>query len=224
MMADFHFINAIWDFDGTLFDTYPAMLRALQETLQEFGDKTDSDALYKEIKTTSIGDVLKSYAEQHNIDLQALHERMDVLEKKYQPETPTAYPHAREILQLVSDHGANFLWTHRDRSALSFLTTEGMSELFTGIITASDRFPRKPDPKAINAFIAHYGLDPAVTVMIGDRPIDVEAGKNAGVHTIFFDVDGFGDSSNADAVVSDLGQIQNYFLDQGKGETDEGTY
>ncbi|GEK04973.1 HAD-IA family hydrolase [Schleiferilactobacillus harbinensis] len=223
MMADFHFINAIWDFDGTLFNTYPGLLKALSKTLSEFSQPIPDDELYKEIKKTSIRHVLETVSVKNSLDLQAMEDRMHALEIQYQPESPEIYPHAREILQLISDRGANFLWTHRDRSALSFLTTEGMSELFTGIVTASDRFPRKPDPTAINALVEHYGLDPQVTVMIGDRAIDVEAGQKAGVHTIFFDVDGFGDTAGADAVVKDLADIQPYFLTQGNDD-DENAY
>lgn len=33
-------------------------------------------------------------------------------------------------------------------------------------------------------------MDPAETLMIGDRPLDVEAGQNAGTAGCFFDPDG----------------------------------
>lgn len=35
--------NYIWDFDGTLFDTYPVMLDALQQTIVKHGIQYDAD-------------------------------------------------------------------------------------------------------------------------------------------------------------------------------------
>ena len=39
----------------------------------------------------------------------------------------------------------------------------------------------------INYLVQKYKLDPKKTVMIGDRPLDIEAGRAAGIATIFFD-------------------------------------
>ena len=43
--------------------------------------------------------------------------------------------------------------------------------------------------------------------MIGDRSLDVQAGQNAQLTTIYFDVDQLHDAPNADYVVQDLTQI-----------------
>lgn len=34
-------MNFIWDFDGTLYDTYPIMLMSLMKTFEEFGIEKD---------------------------------------------------------------------------------------------------------------------------------------------------------------------------------------
>ena len=36
-----------------------------------------------------------------------------------------------------------------------------------------------------------HGLNPRDCVMVGDRPIDLDAGINAGMQSILFDEDGF---------------------------------
>lgn len=41
--------NAIWDFDGTLYDTYPVMLKALVAVYQQQQVPVDQDALYKRL-------------------------------------------------------------------------------------------------------------------------------------------------------------------------------
>ena len=51
-------MNYIWDFDGTLYDTYPIMLKALMETFKEFGIEKDEKEVYQKIKTESIGQMI----------------------------------------------------------------------------------------------------------------------------------------------------------------------
>ncbi|HCJ11768.1 MAG TPA: HAD family hydrolase [Opitutae bacterium] len=42
---------------------------------------------------------------------------------------------------------------------------------------------RKPSPRFILEMVAKYSLDKRQTWMVGDKDIDIEAGKAAGVHT-----------------------------------------
>ncbi len=42
---------------------------------------------------------------------------------------------------------------------------------------------RKPSPKLINELCNKYDIDKSQSYMVGDRDSDIEAGKNAGVHT-----------------------------------------
>ena len=52
--------NYIWDFDGTLFDTYPVMLRALKQVMIQHDIRYDGDLAYF-IKKYSIRDFAKQY-------------------------------------------------------------------------------------------------------------------------------------------------------------------
>lgn len=44
---------------------------------------------------------------------------------------------------------------------------------------------RKPQPGLIELACARHGIDPHVSVMIGDRPTDIAAGKRAGCKTVW---------------------------------------
>lgn len=59
--------------------------------------------------------------------------------------------------------------------------------MFTEIITGDNHFARKPDPEALTYLLDKYELEPSQTAMVGDRPLDILAGQNAGVKTILFD-------------------------------------
>jgi phosphoglycolate phosphatase-like HAD superfamily hydrolase len=85
------------------------------------------------------------------------------------------------------------------------LAASGLSGFFAGCITRADAYPRKPDPAAFNAVIHRHGLRRETTMAIGDREIDVQAGKAAGVITCFF-----GDAAagvDADLVIAEFGDL-----------------
>ena len=56
-------------------------------------------------------------------------------------------------------------------------------------MTSLDGFPSKPAPDALNYLVQKHGLKKAECVMVGDRDIDLDAGKNAGIGCVLFDPD-----------------------------------
>jgi phosphoglycolate phosphatase-like HAD superfamily hydrolase len=55
--------------------------------------------------------------------------------------------------------------------------------------------------------IDKYGLERERVITIGDREIDMEAGKRAGIATCLFNPDSASTSSKADFVITSLKQI-----------------
>ena len=80
----------------------------------------------------------------------------------------------------------NFILTHRDDSAKQIVAFSGMSDLFTEIVTSDNGFKRKPDPEGVNYLIAKYAMNPAETMIVGDRELEVELGRSAGIVSCFF--------------------------------------
>lgn len=87
------------------------------------------------------------------------------------------------------------------------LVQDGFHELITEIVGSDQDFSRKPDPTSLNYFLNKYNMNPNETVMIGDRKLDIEAGKNAGVATIFFDVEALLNDVQADYRVFSMNDI-----------------
>ncbi|WP_252899112.1 HAD-IA family hydrolase [Lactococcus fujiensis] len=89
------------------------------------------------------------------------------------------------MVSIQENGGQNFVLSHRDESTIEYLGL--LTSVFREIITSKQSFARKPNPEAILYLVSKYHLNPAETVMVGDRPLDVEAGRNAGVQTLLFD-------------------------------------
>ncbi|WP_096816999.1 HAD-IA family hydrolase [Lactococcus fujiensis] len=176
----FHQKNFIWDFDGTLFNTYPVMLEALKQAMILNKVSFEGDlAVY--IKQHSIKTFAERFANQPFLD--DYHRLESELQKRYRPKI---YPHLAEILVSIQENGGqNFVLSHRDESTIEYLGL--LTSVFREIITSKQSFARKPNPEAILYLVSKYHLNPAETVMVGDRPLDVEAGRNAGVQTLLFD-------------------------------------
>lgn len=175
--------NFIWDFDGTLFDSYPHTAAALAKALADTGRVIDVKEAEKLLRIT-VGTAVRHYGLTEEIGKAFYaYELDDNLEPVIK-----IYDGVEAAFKRILDRGGkHFLFTHRDKKALEILGKQGMLGLFTEVITVENGFPFKPAPDAIEYLVKEHSLDKDKTVMIGDREIDIGSGINAGVHTLFFD-------------------------------------
>ena len=61
-----------------------------------------------------------------------------------------------------------------------------MASFFREVVTSQSGFARKPAPDGILYLVEKYGLEPENTYYVGDRSMDMECAKNAGVSGILF--------------------------------------
>ena len=176
-----------WDFDGTLYDTYGRITRACVNALQALGAAASFDGVYPVVKR-SLDTCYRVFAEPKGISHAAFQDAYHLYSESEGPESIRPYPGAREMLQAVIEGGGkNYLYTHRGGTAFRWLSYDGLTELFADLVTRQDGFPAKPAPDALNFLIEKHGLDRAECVMLGDRDIDLDAGKNAGIACALFD-------------------------------------
>lgn len=188
------FKHYLWDFDGTLFDTYPRIATAMQAAFADFGHYVSYEEVLALTKR-SIGHTLVTLKErfQTTATLDALQERYRHHEGGYSENNAAPmYPGIPELLEeIVRLGGKHYLYTHRGRSALKYLDGCGIAHLFTDTITGADGYAPKPAPDAVQALISRHQMSTGRVVMVGDRDIDVEAAINAGAFGCFFDPDHF---------------------------------
>lgn len=194
-----------WDFDGTLFDTYPRVVRAFQKGLRARGIGVSDEELL------SLAKISLSVAARHFEGGRLADQLMASYAEHAEDEGPEGlrpYPGAGDVLrEIVRMGGSNYLYTHRDRTSIEGLELRGLWPLFTDAVTAEHGFPHKPQPDALRYLMEKHGLDPAVCVMVGDRAIDLDAGRAAGMDAILFDPDGFYPGAAAAAVYKDFARM-----------------
>ena len=174
----------IWDFDGTLMDTYPVTFAAyLRLALADFGYSVP-DADMMEQMLVNVGHAVQHYADLY--DLPQLWERYNFHQSKGAIAMPETLPQVKEVLQRVHQLGGiHCIYTHRDGTTYPMLEYGGLTQAFAEIVTSGHaHFTVKPDPGAVQYLMEKYGVAPEETVMIGDRECDLETGHNAGCHTL----------------------------------------
>ena len=167
----------IWDLGGTLLDNYETSTAAFVTTLEKFERKASHDEVYKALKVSTnqlfapdLPNFLQDYKKQEAKQL----------------EHPVLFDGAEQLLkQVVAQGGRNFLISHRNNQVLEILDKTGIRSLFTEVVTSDNGFARKPDPASMLYLKDKYQIKSGL--VIGDRPIDVEAGRRAGFDTYLFD-------------------------------------
>ena len=173
-----------WDFDGTLFDTYPLVIEDLRRSLQEYGFDCDpEDAMRRMLD--SIRTTRDYYADCFGIDRQALrasfkqHRRSEFHNLSAKP-----FPGVEAVLkQIKAMNGQNYIFTHsKAENILAYLKKYGLDVYFTDVLGKdSPGFVSKPAPDSLIYLMDKYGIDPARAVMIGDRDRDLGSGRAAGM-------------------------------------------
>ena len=176
----------IWDFDGTLFDTYPVIIEDLNQALRELGHGCEFPATMK-LMLTNLGHAQRYYAEQFGIPVESVAEGYERHHRRSNRELQ-AKPMAgvREVLEVVVASGRyNYIFSHRKpNETVDYLEKHGLSGLFTHIIgPGSEGFAWKPAPDPVLYLVERYGMAPEETVMVGDRECDLGSGRNAGIRT-----------------------------------------
>ena len=179
-------IGFIWDLDGTLLDSYEAILAGIEETYRQFSLPYDKKEVRDFILKYSVQDLLEQVAKERGLDVGLLNQvrAQSLAEKNAQV---VLMPGAREVLAWADQQGIQqFVYTHKGDNAFTILRDLGLDSYFTEILTSQSGFARKPSPEAATYLIDKYHLDPEQTYYIGDRTLDIDFAQNSGIQSINF--------------------------------------
>ncbi len=204
--------DIIWDFDGTLYDTYPGISDIFKEALQSLGIEAGKDEILP-LLHKSFADVYEYYSKKYSISPDMIRKRFRAEEAKISVVGSPPFKGADEILSLVIERGgSNFIYTNRSSSIYRFLEHHDFIKHFKEIITSDDGFGIKPSPKSINHLIDKYSLERDEVLMVGDRSVDIEAAVNADVKSCYFNTHGLPIDLNVDIYIESLEELKPYIM------------
>ena len=179
--------NILWDVDGTLFDTYPAITYAISQALNGLGQVAALNVI-DSLARQSIEHCMATLAQRFRLDPDLLRRRYLAAYASLPLANQPPLPGVEGVCAAVQRRGGrNVAVTHRDvRSTQALLDAHGLAPLFAGIVSVEQGYPRKPDPAIVLAALRLHALEPAETWMVGDRELDIQAGQAAGVRTCLY--------------------------------------
>ena len=163
-MKGMKYHDYIWDLGGTLLDNYETSTAAFVETLAQFGIEEEHDKVYNALKVSTAFAI-----DQFAPTIENFLEKYKENEAR-ELEHPALFEGVPALLEEISDQGGgNFLVSHRNDQVLDILEKTGK---------------RKPNPESMIYLRDKYKISSGI--VIGDRPIDIEAGQAAVLATHLF--------------------------------------
>ena len=199
--------HLIYDFDGTLSDTYPCFTESILQTLKDYGLSDTYESVYAKLKV-SVGYTINCY--DFGKDYKEIRNHFHKIHDELAPKIQKPYPEAEEILRYAMAQGhKNYLYTHSGTIVKILLEKWGIADCFEDIIDSTMKFPTKPAPDALNYLCEKHGLDKNDCIMIGDRDIDTDCGRNAGMKGCLFDPEHYYDNADVDYRIENLLELKN---------------
>lgn len=147
----------------------------------------DFDAIRDALKIPQGKRILEAINEMPSKKRESLYQQLDDIEKELISQT-TPQNNAFELLSILHKNDSNLgiLTRNSKKNAQKTLFNCGFSEFFDqNHILGRESVVPKPDPDGIHQLLDLWSARPDQTVMVGDHPMDIEAGLNAGTLTIF---------------------------------------
>lgn len=181
-------LNILWDFDGTIFNTYPAYTKIFKKVLNN--DSITYEEAYKNLKISI------SYAcDYYRLSDTQIREYKSMVEN-ISPQEMKPFDHVEDVLKTANK---NVIMTHKDRESVhKILAYYGWETYFTDMVAGDDGFPRKPDKSSYEYLHKDHELDLA----IGDRELDIIPANEIGIATCLFQ--------------NENSQLADYYLDDYK--------
>jgi phosphoglycolate phosphatase len=187
-MSDFRVV--VFDYDGTLFDTRPAIIHCIQRTFVEAGSPLpDVDAVAATVKTgIPLHDTLIALEQRLEGDRTTLEKMVGIYRKIYLAEAaPFLKPYlgVSETLQMLSADGIKSLVISNKGSAAihKSLDESGLSSFVDMVFGDEPNLPKKPDPAILTGHILprYPELRKDQILIVGDTETDILFAKAAGI-------------------------------------------
>lgn len=172
--------NIVFDFDGTLVDSMGSVVEGLTEAIRHVtGSVVKREELSKTFGPPPL-EVLRRWVP----EAQLLEAHAHWLEFEKHAEIST-FPGIEDLLRVLREKKIGLaVFTGRDRrGTLQIMRQRSWEFLETNLVCGDDGFPPKPAPDALESIMKKNNWLPSESLMVGDHPYDMEAGRRAGMKT-----------------------------------------
>lgn len=173
--------TVLFDWDGTLLDSFPAGYHASVTVLRHFGIEVDrkrfletySPNWYESYRLLGVPETEWSNADQ-------------LWRKTYRQQTSELFPFAAEMLERLRQAGMSLgLVTSGNRErVLHEIDRFRLHGTFSAVVCFEDTHEKKPHPAPLTRGLEQLSASASTAVYVGDRPEDIYMGQSVGTFTI----------------------------------------
>jgi phosphoglycolate phosphatase len=178
--------SVLFDFDGTLMDTWSGIENTIRKTLEVLGLPSGGEAVNRALVGMPLKKVFEKLTDGNAV-------QVEIATQKYRELFPiTGMSRARPfegvnhlLEELTARSFTLFLVTARNEIiANQMMEDHGLGRFFTWV--RGEREGEVPDGKAhmVGEVVDNFELDPGNCIMVGDRKYDIKAARANGMHSI----------------------------------------
>ncbi len=206
----------VYDFDGTLVDTFADIANSVNLALAEMNIQSLSRETIRRNIGSGVVNLMSRSLEGSGCD--DVEMAVSFFQKHYNNhllDQTKLYPNGREVVKYFSKK-KNAILSNKPISFVEKILTElNFLSLFDSVLGGDSLSERKPNPMGLQLLMTNLNCPVKEVLMIGDSAIDIETGKNAGVITCGVTY-GLGDpvslhNSKPDYLIDNLSNLKSLF-------------
>ena len=183
----------MFDLDGTLIETAPEIMDAVNDTLRDFDKREVTQQQVNDwighgtrellIQALAYVDTCAAAAVRHSAEFGAIAERFVLHYQRRCGTRSRLYPQVRETLIALRARGVKLaVVTNKEgRYTDTVLAAHQLAPLLDKVVSGDTLATKKPDPAGIDACLHGFGVGRDRALFVGDSSIDVATARNAGV-------------------------------------------
>lgn len=186
-MSNMNIRYLLWHVNGTLFDTFPAVTYSFSKALSEMGFSVALNVIDGLVRQ-SFDDCLETLSGRFKLDSGLVRQKFAEFYGMIPPANQPPFAGAREVCEFIYQNGGlNIALTDCGmESTRRLLEAHQFSAFITDVLSLKQSHHEPRDPSILMAVLEKCSLNPAETLLIGARNLEIKIGQAVGVRTCLF--------------------------------------
>lgn len=177
--------NILFDFDGTLVDSAPGIVKTMEQTFSRMNIAIPSESDMRATIGLPLQKALQLLGKLNEEESTKAAEIYRELFPIYEVNYVKVFPSVLDVLKRLKDKGIRMaIVTSRDKISYELIAEKrGLSMMFETIVTGADGIIPKPAPDMVHVLLNRMNISADETLVVGDTTFDIMMGNTALCHT-----------------------------------------